>query len=79
MICGKTLDVCREAELYYLEGTLAALAREKLVHLGYRAVLCMGRSDSEAAEMFKEIVEETFKRGWSTQINWYIHSFAHRN
>jgi len=43
-----------------------------------RDALCLGLTDEEAGKEFRNLITESVKMGWSTQLNWYIHNVAHR-
>lgn len=42
-----------------------------------RDALCLGKTDEDAAQEFKNLIFESLKMGWSTQLNWAIHNFVH--
>ena len=42
-----------------------------------RDALCLDVSESEAAETFRNLISESLRLGWATQLNWWIHNLAH--
>eukprot|EP01136_Pigoraptor_vietnamica_P032641 Opistho-1_new@94732 len=42
-----------------------------------RDALCLGMSEEQAANSFKDLIFECLRLSWSTQLNWAIHNFAH--
>ncbi|KAI9223248.1 hypothetical protein BC828DRAFT_437039 [Blastocladiella britannica] len=42
-----------------------------------RDAFCLGLSESEAAEEFQNLIFESLRLGWSTQLNWWVHNLAH--
>jgi len=42
-----------------------------------RDALCLDKSEEEAAQEFRNLVFESLRLGWSTQLNWWIHNLAH--
>lgn len=39
--------------------------------------LCLDMSDEEAAHEFRNLIFESLRLGWSTQLNWWIHNVVH--
>ncbi|KAL5517410.1 hypothetical protein EMCRGX_G002951 [Ephydatia muelleri] len=42
-----------------------------------KGVMVLDKSEEQAAEHFKQQIQECLKKAWSTQINWLSHNFAH--
>ena len=42
-----------------------------------REALCRGSTALQAGESFRALIQESMRRGWSTQLNWWIHNLAH--
>jgi len=42
-----------------------------------RDALCLDKTEEEAALEFRNLIFESLKLGWSTQLNWWIHNLAH--
>lgn len=43
-----------------------------------RDALCLdATSEKVAVEIFKNLIYESLKLGWSTQLNWWLHNLAH--
>lgn len=42
-----------------------------------RESLCLGKTEEEAAEVFRGLIHESLRLGWSTQLNWWLHNLAH--
>ncbi len=38
----------------------------------------VGLSEEEAADAFKNLIMESIRLGWSTQLNWYVHNLVHK-
>lgn len=43
-----------------------------------RDALCVGMSEEMAAQEFRNLISESVRLGWSTQVNWYLHNLIHR-
>lgn len=43
-----------------------------------RTALCLGMTEEEAAQEFRNLIFESLRLGWSTQLNWAIHNFVHK-
>lgn len=35
-------------------------------------------TENMAAEMFRNLIDESLRLGWSTQLNWWIHNLVHK-
>ena len=42
-----------------------------------RDALCLDKTEQEAAQEFRNLIFESLRLGWSTQLNWWIHNLAH--
>ncbi|KAI3637772.1 hypothetical protein MIR68_004421 [Amoeboaphelidium protococcarum] len=42
-----------------------------------RDALCLDQSEEDAAKSFRNLIFESIRMGWSTQLNWWIHNLAH--
>ena len=42
-----------------------------------KGVMVLNKSEEQAAEHFKQQIQECLKKAWSTQINWLSHNFVH--
>lgn len=42
-----------------------------------RDALCLDKTEEEAAQEFRNLIFESLRLGWSTQLNWWIHNLAH--
>lgn len=42
-----------------------------------KEALCLGSSEEEAAQSFKNLITESLRLGWSTQLNWWLHNLVH--
>jgi phosphatidylinositol-4,5-bisphosphate 3-kinase len=42
-----------------------------------RDALCLGMPEEAAAQEFRNLIHESLRMGWSTQLNWAIHNFVH--
>ena len=42
-----------------------------------RGALCLGKTEEEAAQEFRNLIFESLRLGWSTQLNWWLHNLAH--
>ena len=42
-----------------------------------KSVMVLDRSEEQAADHFRQQIQECLKKAWSTQINWLSHNFAH--
>ena len=38
----------------------------------------IGLTEEQAANEFSDLIMESIKMGWSTQLNWYVHNLAHK-
>ena len=42
-----------------------------------KSVMVLDRSEEQAADHFRQQIQECLKKAWSTQINWLSHNIAH--
>jgi hypothetical protein len=42
-----------------------------------RDALCLGMTEEMAADAFKNLIYESLRLGWSTQLNWWLHNLVH--
>jgi phosphatidylinositol-4,5-bisphosphate 3-kinase len=42
-----------------------------------RDALCLGKTEEQAALEFRNLIFESLRLGWSTQLNWWLHNLAH--
>lgn len=42
-----------------------------------REALCLGQSEEEAGQTFRNLIHESLRLGWSTQLNWWLHNLVH--
>ena len=42
-----------------------------------RDALCLDLNEADAGQAFRDLIFESLRLGWSTQLNWWIHNLAH--
>jgi phosphatidylinositol-4,5-bisphosphate 3-kinase len=42
-----------------------------------RDSLCLGKTEEAAAQEFRNLIFESLRLGWSTQLNWWLHNLVH--